>query len=174
MERRPWVARKFQLGLPPAAFADVLERVRGTPARLEDRARGLTPYQLTRRHQGAWSIQDNIGHLLDLETLWETRLDELMAGDSDLTGADMTNRKTDEAAHNEREIGELLTQFRTARETIANRLDAMTGIDVRRTALHPRLQQPMSMVDLCFFVAEHDDHHLASITQVLQIAGELS
>jgi hypothetical protein len=34
------------------------------------------------------------------------------------------------------------------------------------TAHHPRLEQPMTVVDLCFFVAEHDDHHLAAITSL--------
>ena len=28
----------------------------------------------------------------------------------------------------------------------------------------PRLGTPMRLVDLAFFVAEHDDHHLAQIT----------
>jgi hypothetical protein len=31
------------------------------------------------------------------------------------------------------------------------------------TALHPRLKIPMRIVDLAYFVAEHDDHHLATI-----------
>jgi hypothetical protein len=35
-----------------------------------------------------------------------------------------------------------------------------------RTALHPRLKRPMRLVDLCFFVAEHDDHHLATVTRL--------
>ncbi len=27
------------------------------------------------------------------------------------------------------------------------------------SARHPRLMQPMRMIDLLYFVAEHDDHH---------------
>jgi hypothetical protein len=30
-----------------------------------------------------------------------------------------------------------------------------------RTLLRPRLKTPMRLVDHLFFVAEHDDHHLA-------------
>jgi uncharacterized damage-inducible protein DinB len=37
-----------------------------------------------------------------------------------------------------------------------------------RTAFHPRLRQLMTVADLLFFVAEHDDHHLASITQLIR------
>jgi predicted short-subunit dehydrogenase-like oxidoreductase (DUF2520 family) len=35
-----------------------------------------------------------------------------------------------------------------------------------RTSLHPRLKRPMRLIDLCFFVAEHDDHHLAIATRL--------
>jgi len=29
----------------------------------------------------------------------------------------------------------------------------------------------MKVVDLAFFVAEHDDHHLAAITELIRISG---
>jgi hypothetical protein len=32
-----------------------------------------------------------------------------------------------------------------------------------RASLHPRLKTPMRLVDHLYFVAEHDDHHLAHI-----------
>ncbi len=37
-------------------------------------------------------------------------------------------------------------------------------------AAHPRLNVPMRLVDLMLFVAEHDEHHLASITELGRIA----
>jgi hypothetical protein len=37
--------------------------------------------------------------------------------------------------------------------------------------VHPRLQQPMRVVDMAFFVAEHDDHHLARMTQLARMFG---
>ena len=42
----------------------------------------------------------------------------------------------------------------------------MSPAELARTSLHPRLRQPMSVVDLCFFVAEHDDHHLRTIDEL--------
>jgi nitronate monooxygenase len=42
-------------------------------------------------------------------------------------------------------------------------------------ALHPRLRVAMNVVDLAYFVSEHDDYHLARITELLrEAAGELS
>jgi len=35
-------------------------------------------------------------------------------------------------------------------------------------SVHPRLQQPMRLVDSLYFVAEHDDHHIAKISGLLR------
>ncbi len=40
-----------------------------------------------------------------------------------------------------------------------------------KTALHPRLKTPMRLIDSLYFVAEHDDHHLAIISNLLRRAG---
>ncbi|MGH7467314.1 MAG: DinB family protein [Longimicrobiales bacterium] len=167
-QRRIWFDRKFELGLPIQAFPDILERVRGTPGRLEERLHGHAQQILVHRIDNAWSIQENAGHLLDLESLWKTRIDQLLAGTPQLQPADLQNRRTHEANHNARAVAEILTAFRRARSAIISRLEAMTPLQLSAQALHPRLQQPMTAVDLSFFVAEHDDHHLARITQILK------
>jgi hypothetical protein len=33
--------------------------------------------------------------------------------------------------------------------------------------LHPRLKQPMRLVDHLYFVVEHDDHHVARIWEMI-------
>ena len=175
MKRRIWFDRRFELGLPPEAFPDVLERVRGTPARTEERVSGLDREATKTRLEDRWSIQENIGHLLDLESLWSGRLDDFDAGREVLRPADLENRKTVEANHNGRALSDLLADFRRKRERTVERLESLTDDQVRRTALHPRLEKPMTVVDLLFFLAEHDDHHLARISEVihrLATAGE--
>ena len=166
MPTRRWFDRQFDLGLPPEAFRDILERVRGTPARLEERVGLLAPEHLVRQVDGAWSIQENVGHLLDLEPLWAGRLDDLLAGAEHLRPADLQNRKTHEARHNEQELAPLLAGFRQARMDTVARLDCIDSDTLTYSALHPRLEQPMTLVDLFFFVAEHDDHHLARISEI--------
>lgn len=166
MTQRRWFDRKFELGLGADAAAELLERLRRTPERLADAVRGLPPETLTRKRDGKWSIQENVGHLFDLESLWDLRLDDYDAGATELHVADLENRKTHEAGHNARAISELLAAFSAARGRIVDRLARMTPADLARTALHPRLRQPMSVTDLCFFVAEHDDHHLLTIDEL--------
>ena len=163
-----WFERRFELELPNSLFANVVERVRGTPARVEERVRGVPVETLTRRVAGTWSIQENVGHLLDLEPLWLTRAAELAAGQRTLTAADLENRKTHQADHNAFPLASLLEAFRRERRRFVDRLDGADAALLERTALHPRLRTPLRLIDLALFVAEHDDHHLARIGELLQ------
>jgi hypothetical protein len=43
MNRTKWVEREFEFNLPVGVFPSVLERLRGTPARVEELTRGLAP-----------------------------------------------------------------------------------------------------------------------------------
>ena len=116
---------------------------------------------------GGWSIQEHVGHLADLEGLWLGRLDDFEAGLATLRPADLENRATWDAEHNARAVGDLLEEFRTQRAELVSRVESMDDEQLATTALHPRLDQPMTVIDLAFFVAEHDDHHLAAITELL-------
>jgi uncharacterized damage-inducible protein DinB len=156
------------LGIPAEAFPDIIERLRGTPARVEERVRGLDSALLTRRPNDTWSIQENVGHLWVTEILWEVRIDELAAGASELRPADLQNRRTDSAGFNDRRLKDVLADFRASRARIVAKLESFTEAQLVTRALHPRLQKPMSAVDLSFFMAEHDDHHLARITEILR------
>jgi uncharacterized damage-inducible protein DinB len=149
-------------------FPNILERLRGTPARLEDRLLNLSPEVLTHKEGDAWSIQEHAGHLLDLGTLDLGRLDDFEARVEMLRPADMENRKTYEAEHNNRDIRKILAEFRKERGAFVQRLESYDDTSIARESLHPRLKQPMRVVDLAFFIAEHDDHHLARITEILK------
>ena len=151
---------------------NVVERLRGTPARLEDRLAHVTRETRTRaREDGKWTLQQNAGHLLDLESLWLARLEETLAGAAALTSADLTNRKTHEARHDERPIAEILQRFRTDRAKYVAALEKLGEEQVVRAGIHPRLNVPMRVIDQAFFVAEHDDHHLAPIAEMLGVSG---
>jgi len=164
----PWFERIFKFDVPEGTFPNIIERVRGTPARLEERLRGLSQGVLTRKEAGAWSIQENAGHLLDLETLWAARVEDFIQGRERLQTADLTNRKTDEARHNDSPLVGILFSFRQARSGLVSRLEEMEPATFSKTALHPRLTIPMRLIDHVLFVAEHDDHHLARISILIR------
>lgn len=167
-----WFERKFSFDLPLWMYPNVIERLRGTPARLEDRLASLPASTLTRRDEGRWSMQEHAGHLLDLGPLDIARLDDYAAGQETLRAADRENRKTHEANHNEREIADLLRAFRSERAEFVRSLEQFDEEFIRRRAVHLRLNTAMSVLDFAFFIAEHDDHHLARITELIHKFGE--
>jgi uncharacterized damage-inducible protein DinB len=160
-----WFERRFRFDFPADLFPNVRVRLWGTPARLEELTRGLPPETLLAKPNEGWSIQEQAGHLLDLEPLWSQRVDDFLRGAERLTPADLTNRRTHEARHNERPLEETLQVFREARGALVDRLEGVAPELWSRTARHPRLDQGMRFVDHLYFVAEHDDHHLARIRE---------
>jgi hypothetical protein len=50
-----------------------------------------------------------------------------------------------------------------------HRLDEYDEEFIQKTALHPRLQMEIRVLDLAFFIAEHDDHHLARISELRRL-----
>jgi DinB superfamily len=165
----PWFERRFNFDFPVDVYPDVMERIRGTPARVGDRARGLSREKLIRRDGKTWSIQENVGHLLDLGLLDAARLDDYLKGETTLRVADLTNRRTHESAHNDKDLAALLAEFRAERETLVKRLEGLSASDFARTAVHPRLNVPMRMVDWLTFVACHDDYHLSRISELIRM-----
>ncbi len=165
-----WFERKFEFLFPVELYPNLCIRLRGTPARLEELLRGCSRELLTRKPQEKWSAQEQAGHLLDLEPLWLARVEDYLAGLSELTATDLSNRKTHEANHNARDIGEILAEFRKARMRLVDYIGELDRSLFTRTMLHPRLKKPMRLVDHLYFVAEHDDHHLARIWELCSVS----
>jgi uncharacterized damage-inducible protein DinB len=163
---KPWFDRTFATGLPVADAPQLLDRLGAAPDRIAA-ALGQVPVRIRiYKPGGRWSIQEHAGHLLDLEELWASRLDDFEQGRAVLRIADLQNRRTHEARHNEQDPGALIGAFRTARTAMVDRLQRWSPAELARVSRHPRLDQAMSAVDLCFFVAEHDDHHLAAMAGI--------
>nr|WP_298738826.1 DinB family protein [uncultured Chitinophaga sp.] len=148
-----------------------MERLGGTPARVEEIVGRLDPNLLTLKPDDKWSIREEIGHLGDLEPLWYGRIDDLVNGAAELRAADLTNQATHQANHNAAKTVSLLQRFREQRQAFVEKLLSLTDEQLERAALHPRLKTPMRIVDLAYFVAEHDDHHLARVRELMQSAG---
>ncbi|HTP88982.1 MAG TPA: DinB family protein [Bryobacteraceae bacterium] len=124
MARIPvWFERRFEFTFPVEMLPNLLARLRGTPARLEEALRGVPREVLIAKPGGKWSAQEHAGHLVDLESLWLARIGDFVAGVPELTVADLTNRRTNEANHNGRVLEEVLAAFRTARAAL------LTGVD---------------------------------------------
>lgn len=166
MQQIKWFDRKFKFSDEQNIFPSIIERLRGTPVRLADKLSKIEDSKKTVKFENSWSIADNIGHLIDLEPLWQGRLDDILNNKKELRPADLENTKTDLANHNGKNVDVLLKEFSEIRSITVAKLETLNENEVYKYALHPRLKTPMRMMDLFLFVAEHDDHHLARITEI--------
>jgi uncharacterized damage-inducible protein DinB len=171
-ERVAWTDRTFRFDFPVGLYREFMERLRGTPIRVWELVRTVPAGRLTACPDGGWSIQQNVGHLLDLEELFAGRLEDYDARADSLRPADMANLKTLQAGHNDKSMESILTAFSEARSELIERFESFDSARFGQTALHPRLNQPMRIVDMMYFQSEHDDYHLARISELKRLVGE--
>ena len=163
----PWFERQFHFDFPVGLFPIIFSRLEGSIFRLNILL-ATADDEFCSYNPNGWSVKEHIGHLYDLEELWWKRLQDFMQNKAVLTSADLNNQKTKEAGHNEKTLEQLLQQFTIERQKI---LETIYGFDeamLLRVSVHPRLNQEMRLIDSLYFVAEHDDHHISAISNLLR------
>jgi len=168
MKQTNWFDRKFDFSTKDNIMPAIIERLMGTPVRIREKIRDVSLQRLVFQPHEKWSVLEQIGHLADLETLWQDRLTDILSGAEEIRLADLTNQKTTLAGHNKRRVDDLLTAFERLRKQTIDQLRKLSDDDIFKSSLHPRLKTPMRVQDLFVFVAEHDDHHLAKMTEALE------
>lgn len=167
IQQIPWIERSFNFNFPVTLFPVIFSRLEGSIFRLAHILRSADEV-ITGKRQSGWSVKQHLGHLYDLEQLWWQRLADFQNKKPVLTAADMTNRKTEDACHNDKSLSTLLTEFTTERQKILETIFYYDDAVLKQTSLHPRLNTPMRLVDSLYFVAEHDDHHISIISNLLR------
>jgi len=164
MEPLPWFERKFQFGLPAGMLPFYLERLEGTIHRLENKVKGVSEERLSEKVNGKWSVKQNIGHLAEVDEIALKRIDEMIQGVSPMSPA-VFEPKLD---YNAKPVKDVLEYFRSNRLKNLERYRKASVEELTRASLHPRLKVKMTPVDLAWFDAEHDDHHLVTINNILK------
>ncbi|MEL6811073.1 MAG: DinB family protein [Bacteroidota bacterium] len=165
MKRQPWTAHVFNLDIDPGWADNILSRLKGTEIKLRHYCQHIPNEQLIHKPNESWSIKEHIGHLIDLEPLHEKRLHEFASLKTELSAADMSNLATEKAHHNLRPLEDLIIDFAQGRTSFIKEYHSLPEQSLYHMATHPRLKVGMKPVDLLFFVAEHDDHHLTTILE---------
>jgi uncharacterized damage-inducible protein DinB len=166
MKRTKWFDRVFLPQQDVGIFPRIMERLEGTTARLTNKIESIKNDSPVSR-DGKWSIKKEIGHLIDLEPLWLARTLQIIDNQKNLKKTDLANTKTHETNHDARDFADLIQEFKQHRDELMLVLRDVTEADLEKAAVHPRLGTPMKIIDLAYFVAEHDDHHLAQMTELL-------
>jgi len=171
MARIKWIERSFSFNFPVELYPEIIERLRGAPARLDEYFNSAPAEILAKRDDGRWSIQENAGHLFDLDALTLDRIEQYVQGLPVLLPADITNKATSAANYNDVSAATIRRSFRDRRAEIISRLESLEPQMFARSAVHPRLNVPMRLVDFVFFQAEHDDYHFTRMNELLKLFG---
>lgn len=163
MEQTILTARTFNFDFSVTMFPIIISRLHGAYPRIKHIIDNCANEKLTAQYYGKWSIQQEIGHLIDLEELHHGRIFDFQNNAPELRAWDGNNKKTFDADHNSKTIVDLLNEFNKLREYFITDLLKFSEVELSRTSLHPRLKKQMRVVDMSFFVAEHDDHHIAKM-----------
>lgn len=173
MNTAKWFDRKFDFNInnKEKQYQHICERLGQIPKKLEQLVAGSLPGTLTYKPGGKWSVQEHIGHLYLLESLWQQRIYDIRDSKPVLTAADLENKATSEAGFNNDDITTLVKKFTDTRNKTLSLLENISNEDKMKTSLHPRLQQPMRIIDNIYFAAEHDDHHLEKIREIISLSN---
>jgi hypothetical protein len=163
MKKLDWFERRFTFGLPGGMLPFYIERLEGSLARIEKKVAGISDEILSIKLDGKWSVKQNIGHLGEVDEIALKRIDEMKQGAPVMSPAVFEPRQD----YNARSISEVIGYFRKNRLANLSKYAGLSETDLGKTSLHPRLKVPMTPVDLAWFDAEHDDHHLVRITEIL-------
>ena len=166
-----WIERSFSFNFPVELYPEMIERLRGAPARLDEYLNSAPGEILAKRDGDHWSIQENAGHLFDLDALTLERIEQFQAGVPVLHPADITNKATTAANYNDIAAATIGHAFRERRMQIVKALEELDAQMFARSAVHPRLNVPMRLVDFVFFQAEHDDYHFTRMRELLKLFG---
>ncbi len=163
MKPLPWFERNLKFGLPAVMLPYYLERLGGTIVRMEAKVKGVSEEILATRLDNKWSMKQNIGHLAEVDRIANKRLDEMTSGVSVLSPAVFEPQD-----YNPWPIEKVLDLFYTTRTENIKKYNSLLEADLKKSSLHPRLKMEMTPVDLAWFDAEHDDHHLVRMTEILR------
>lgn len=164
MEKIEWFQRQFVTGHPIGMLPLFLDRLEGTLIRLRERTRNISDIILSETTEGKWSIKENIGHLADLEAISIRRIDEIGKGISPMISAIMPLQQD----YNTQPIQQIFDYFAKNRREAIRILNNLDANGLQKSSLHPRLKIAMTPVDLAMFHAEHDDHHLVRINEIIK------
>jgi uncharacterized damage-inducible protein DinB len=170
LQRPPWSQRRFAFVHPPWMLADFVERLRGLVPRLGPLLTGLDDTAAHVAHDGRWSIAQNVGHLSDVEDLWQERIEDLRKGRAVLTPADPARFQAAALLHQERGLDAIVRELDARRSRLVEALADASASLQQAAAFHQRLRTPMRLVDCAQFCAEHDDHHLLRVRELRSIA----
>ena len=149
-----------QLAAPLAALAAFPEQLRAQLQGLDDAALHFRPAP------GEWSILETIGHIIDVSTLWPSRIRHMLASENPQLAA-VDPAWVQQRDYHNKQPDFLLQTLAEGREEFVEFMRQLRPAQLERTGIHPT-RGPLSVAQAVAALADHDRIHSE------QIAGNLA
>lgn len=151
--------------LEPEPVLVIMAQLARAPDWLEATLRDLTEEQTTRRvdgAEGAWSLHEAAGHLLDTQHLIAQRVELFMGQASPNLSAKAMWQAVESAKLSSTEIA---AEFRLSRESMLTQLRSAPADRWTNIGQHNEFG-PVTLQQQCTYFAKHEQWHMAQITRI--------
>jgi len=151
--------------LEPEPAPMLMAQLARTPDWLDAALRGLTTEQTTRRvdrTEGAWSLHEAAGHLLDTQHLIAQRVDLFMEHAAPNLSAKAMWQAVESAKLS---VAEIAAEFRLSREAMLTQLRSAPADRWTNVGQHAEFG-PVTLQQQCTYFAKHEQWHMAQITRI--------
>jgi len=158
-----WFERHLTFDRPIEMLPFYLERLNGTMARIKEKVNRIPNDVLSSKLNDKWSIKQNIGHLAEVDEISNKRIGEMISEAAMLSPAVFEPKD-----YNPWPIEKVVALFYKNRKLNLEKYKSLSLHELHKSSMHPRLHLKMTPVDLAWFDAEHDDHHLVRINEIIE------
>ena len=151
--------------LEPEPVPAIMAQLARTSDWLDATLRGLTEEQTTRRvegAEGAWSLHEAAGHLLDTQHLIAQRVELFMEHVAPNLSAKAMWQAVESAKLSAAEIA---AEFRLSREAMLTQLRSAPADRWTNVGQHAEFG-PVTLQQQCTYFAKHEQWHMAQITRI--------
>jgi uncharacterized damage-inducible protein DinB len=164
---QPWLDRNWADWQPKGQPLDTLSDLRHFPTTLIEILQHVETALLVKRLSGKWSIQEHVGHLLAIESLWIARLDDFVLKHDVLRPWNGHNNDVEQARFNEQNMKVMLRDLLEIRSSMVDFSTELIQDGREYKVWHQRLNRHFTLGDQLAFIQEHDRHHLQIIRHLI-------
>ena len=163
----PWMERDWSRWSQSVQSHALLDQLNDFPRAITALTIHLEPKVLLQTNEKAWSIQEHVGHLLAMESLWIARLDDFVLNRSILRPWNGHNSDVRAAQFNQQKMKALCRDFAEVRTAMVTFTKELMQTGQSFVAFNERQNRDFSLNDQVAFIAEHDAHHLQIIQYLI-------
>ena len=152
--------------MPTPDISASLASLEAFPALLKAQIAPLDDETLRYKPAGEWSAIENVGHLIDVESLWMGRFRQMLAAENPNFPPANVDELVRRANYQHKDAANLLHTFAEQRAETVTFLRILKPMHFDRPGIHP-VRGPVTVGSSIAILAGHDQLHTAQIAKTV-------